>query len=231
MSATPAGASATAAGQARWQAEKEAVLATARTMYAKGLVEGTAGNVSALTADGHVCLTPSSVSYDTMGLEDLVVMDTEGNVVEGTRSPTSEKDLHLACYRSLPNVGGVIHSHPLYASMFACARQPIPAAIEEFVVFVGGEVPVCEYTMTGTAALGEEAVRNLADTSAALLASHGMISIGNTPDQALHVALVVERTAQVVHGARSLGGEHRLPDKTVSDFEGVYRYLRALPPS
>ncbi len=215
----------------RWLAEKEAVLQTARAMYHKGLVEGTAGNVSALTADGYVCLTPSSVSYETMGIQDLVVMDTDGQVIEGTRSPTSEKDLHLACYRSLPNVGGVIHSHPLHASMFACARQPIPAAIEEFLVFVGGEVPVCEYTMTGTAALGEEAVRNLAATSAALLASHGMISIGSTPDQALHVALVVERTAQVVHGARALGGEHRLPDKTVSDFEGVYRYLRALPPA
>ncbi len=207
------------------------MLATARELYRKGLVEGTAGNVSARTADGHVCLTPSSVGYQTMSREDLVVVDPDGQVVDGARSPTSEKDLHLACYRAFPGVGGVIHSHPLHASMFACARLPIPAAVEEFVVFVGGEVPVCDYAMTGTAALGEEAVRNLASTSAALLASHGMVSIGATPGQALHVALVVERAAQIVHGARALGGEHRLPEATLEDFQGVYRYLRDLPPS
>jgi ribulose-5-phosphate 4-epimerase/fuculose-1-phosphate aldolase len=113
--------------------------------------------------------------------------------------------------------------------MFACARQPVPAAIEEFVVFVGGDVPVCDYTLTGTADLGKEAVRNLEQTSAALLASHGMITIGPTPTEALHVALVVERAAQIVHGARVLGGEHALPEQTNKNFRGVYEYLRKNP--
>ncbi|HMC52721.1 MAG TPA: class II aldolase/adducin family protein [Acidimicrobiales bacterium] len=205
---------------------REAVLATAREMYAKGLVEGTSGNVSGRMPDGSVCVTPSSIPYASMGLEDLVILDPDGHVLDGSRSPTSEKDLHLACYRAFAEVGGVIHSHATYASMFACARQPVPAAIEEFVVYVGGDVPVCDYTLTGTPALGEEAVRHLAGTSAALLASHGMITIGATPAKALHVALVVERTAQIVHGARALGGEVRLPDKTNRDFRGVYELMR-----
>jgi len=205
---------------------REAVLATAKEMYRKGLVEGTSGNVSGRMPDGNVCVTPSSVPYETMTMEDLVVIDPDGGVVEGSRSPTSEKDLHLACYQAFEEVGGVIHSHATFASMFACARAPIPAAIEEFVVYVGGEVPVCEYTLTGTAALGQEAVRHLGDTSAALLASHGMITIGATPAKALHVALVVERTAQIVHGARALGGEVPLPEKTNRDFKGVYQLMR-----
>jgi L-fuculose-phosphate aldolase len=164
-----------------------------------------------------------------MVLDDLVVVDLDANVLEGHRTATSEKDLHLACYRAFDEVGGVIHSHPVYGSMFACARQPIPAAIEEFMVFVGGDVPACDYTLTGTADLGKEAVRNLEQTSAALLASHGMITIGPTPSEALHVALVVERTAQIVHGARALGGEHPLPEKTNKNFRGVYEYLRKNP--
>jgi L-fuculose-phosphate aldolase len=208
---------------------KQLVLDTAKEMYRKGLVEGTSGNVSARMPDGSVCVTPSSVPYESMSLDDLVVVDLDANVVEGHRSPTSEKDLHLACYRAFDEVGGVIHSHPIYGSMFAAARQPVPAAIEEFVVFVGGDVPVCDYTLTGTADLGKEAVRNLEQTSAALLASHGMISIGPTPTEALHVALVVERTAQIVHGARLLGGEHPLPEKTNKNFRGVYEYLRQNP--
>ena len=79
--------------------------------------------------------------------------------------------------------------------------------------------------------LGKEAVRNLEQSSAALLASHGMITIGPTPTEALHVALVVERTAQIVHGARLLGGEHPLPEKTNKNFRGVYEYLRKNPMS
>jgi L-fuculose-phosphate aldolase len=208
---------------------KQLVLDTAKEMYRKGLVEGTSGNVSARMPDGSVCVTPSSVPYESMVIEDLVVVDLDANVVEGHRSPTSEKDLHLACYRAFEEVGGVIHSHPVHGSMFACARQPVPAAIEEFVVFVGGDVPVCDYTLTGTADLGKEAVRNLEQTSAALLASHGMITIGPTPTEALHVALVVERAAQIVHGARVLGGEHPLPETTNKNFRGVYEYLRKNP--
>ena len=97
------------------------------------LVEGTSGNVSGRVDDGLVCLTPSSVAYDAMTLDDLVIVDLDGNVVEGERSPTTEKALHLACYRAYPEIGGVIHSHPVYATMFALAREPIPAVIEEVV--------------------------------------------------------------------------------------------------
>ena len=208
---------------------REQVLETAKEMYRKGLVEGTSGNVSGRLPDGNVCVTPSSIPYETMTLDDLVVLDLDANVIEGHRSPTSEKDMHLACYRAFEEVSGVIHSHPVYGSMFACARQPVPASIEEFVVFVGGDVPVCDYTVTGTAELGKEAVRHLEQTSATLLASHGMLTIGATPAKALHVALVVERTAQIVHGARALGGEHPLPEKTNQTFRTYYDYLRKNP--
>src|SRR5512143_2431510 len=97
-----------------------------------------------------VCMTPSSLPYETMTLDDLVVVDLDGTVVDGTGSASSEQALHLECYRRYPGVGGVIHSHATYASMFAVARQPIAAAIEEVVVYTGGDVPVCEYVPTGT---------------------------------------------------------------------------------
>lgn len=209
--------------------DPEAVLAVAKELAGKGLVEGTSGNVSARLADGTVCVTPSSLPYAEMTLDDLVVLSADGELLHGHRSATSEKDLHLACYRAFPEVGGVIHSHPVYASMFACARQPIPACIEESIMYVGGEVAVCDYAMTGTAGLGEAAVNQLADASAALLANHGMVTIGRDPTDALHVALVVERTAHIAFGARVLGGLQALPVKTTEDFAGVYRYLRTKP--
>ena len=203
---------------------KESVLATAKELLHKGLVEGTSGNVSGRMEDGTICVTPSSVAYETMTLDDLVVLDLEGNVLEGERGPTSEKALHLACYRAFPEVGGVIHSHARFATMFALVREPVPAAIEEVVV--GGDVPVCEYRTIGTDELGDEVASKLGDRSAALLANHGMVTIGTSPEKALHVAGVVERTAEIVWGARALGRAHPLPEKVNEDFANVYRMMR-----
>ena len=209
--------------------ERQAVLDTAKELLAKGLVEGTSGNVSGRLADGTICLTPSSIAYETMTLDDLVVVDLDGNVLDGERGPTSEKALHLCCYRAFPEVGGVIHSHARFATMFATVREPVPAIIEEVVVYIGGEVPVCEYRMTGSDELGEEVARKLVDRSAALLANHGMVTIGATPAKALHAAAVVERTAEIIWGARALGPLHAIPDKVNADFAGVYKLMRELP--
>ena len=205
---------------------REAVLETAKEMSRRGLVEGTAGNVSARVDERLVCMTPSSVGYDSMTDDDLVIVDLDGTVIEGHRSPTTEKALHLACYRRYEEVASVIHSHPVFATMFAVARQPIPARIEEFVVFVGGDVPVCEYTTTGTDELGEVVAERLSDVAAVLLANHGMVTVASSPEKALHVAALVERSAQIIWGARVLGTDHEIPAEVNRNFQGVYKYLR-----
>lgn len=203
------------------------VLATAKKMLADGLVEGTAGNISARLDDGTVCLTPSSVEYDTMTLDDLVIVDLDGTVLRGDRGPTSEKDLHLSVLRLYPEVGAVIHTHAVYATMFALAHEPIPAVIEEVVVYLGGDIPCCEYKGTGTKDLGDEVASKLADRGAALVANHGLVTCAPTLAKALHNAALAERTAQIVWGTRAMGGTiHPLPDKVNTDMAGVYRYLR-----
>jgi L-fuculose-phosphate aldolase len=202
------------------------VLATAKELFARRLVDGTEGNVSARMDDGNICITPSSLNYEVMTLDDLVILDPDGEVVEGSRGPSSEKAVHLACYRAFEEVGSVIHSHPVNASTFAVARQPIPAAIEESVVFIGGDIPVCDFVATGTDELGEEAVRKLGDRSAALLANHGLVAIGADPYSALRVTALVEKVAQIVIGARTLGGESAVPEQVKSNFHGVYTLMR-----
>ncbi len=210
------------------RAVMEEVLATAKRLLSSGLVAGTSGNVSGRCPDGGVVLTPSSIPYETMTLEDLVVVEGDGTLREGTRGPTSERALHLECLRRYPEVGGVIHLHPVYATMFAVVREPIPAVIEEVVVYLGGDVPVAGYRTTGTDALAEEAAGYLAERSAVLLANHGVLVVGKDPTEALHHAGVVERTAQIVWGARQLGAVQSIPAKVNEDFAGVYRLLRGI---
>jgi L-fuculose-phosphate aldolase len=204
------------------------VLHVAKAIHAAGLVVGTAGNVSGRMPDGDtVCMTPSSLPYETMTLDDLVIVDLDGNKVgDGGGSPTTEKVLHLDCFKKYPEVGGVVHSHAPYASMFALVREPIPASIEEVVVYIGGDVPVCEYRTTGTDELGEEVSSKLGNRSAALVANHGLVCVGKSAEDALHASLVVERTAQIVWGARQLGAVAEIPEKVQQDFANVYDYVR-----
>lgn len=203
-----------------------AVLTTARELLAKGLVEGTSGNVSARQADGTVCITPSSVDYRSMTAADLVVVDPSGATVSGTRPPSSESALHLACYAAFEEVGSVVHSHAVHATMFAVARRPLPVAVDELSIYVGGEVAVADYAPSGSAELGQVAVRALADRGAALLANHGMVAVGRDPAQALHITAVVERTAQIVLGANGLGAVHTVPEDVERDLGAVYAMMR-----
>jgi L-fuculose-phosphate aldolase len=207
------------------------VLAAAKAMLAKGLVEGTAGNISARQADGTVVITPSSVDYAAMTLDDLVVIDTDGKVVSAAegRSPSSEKPLHLACFAAFDDVGAVIHSHAVHATMFAVAHQPIPACIDEFSIYVGGDVRVTDYAASGTDAMAANVVTALQDRGAAIIANHGMVAVGPDPDTALHITALVERSAKIVWGARQLGPAHEIPADVNTNFANIYRYLRDNP--
>jgi L-fuculose-phosphate aldolase len=204
------------------------VLAAAKGLLARGLVEGTAGNISARQRDGNVIITPSSLDYAQMQLEDLVVVDPDGETVacQQGRSPSTESMLHLACYRAFDDIGAVIHSHPVYATMFAVARQSIPACIDEFAMYVGGDVECTEYAPSGSAEVGDRAVEALAGRGAALIANHGMVAVGPDPAAALHVTALVERSAQIIWGARALGPLHRLPAEVDDLFAGYYAQFR-----
>ncbi|MBE1547803.1 L-fuculose-phosphate aldolase [Mycobacterium sp. OAS707] len=209
----------------------DAVLAAAKDMLRRGLVEGTAGNISARREDGNLVITPSSVDYADMALEDLVVVDPDGAVLEAKegRAPSSEMKLHLSCYQAFDDIGSVIHSHPVWATMFAVAHQPIPAAVDEFAVYCGGEIRCADYAASGTPDVGANAVKALEGRAAALIANHGLVAVGPRPDKVLHVTALVERTAQIVWGARALGGPVPIPDEVNQNFGAVYGYLRQNP--
>lgn len=190
---------------------KQELLATAKELLRRGLVEGTSGNLSARLPGGNVVMTPSSLDYDCMTLDDLVVCSPDGVVVDGDRTPTTEKALHLACLELRPDIHAVIHSHALFCSMFAVAGQPIPCVIEELDLYVGGEIPVAGYRPTGSDELAEEVSRRLGDRAAVLMANHGLLAVGRSASHAMKVTSLAERSAHIVWGARVLGGPVPLP--------------------
>jgi L-ribulose-5-phosphate 4-epimerase len=186
---------------------KEAVLDANLELPRRGLVTYTWGNVSGICREqGLVVIKPSGVSYDEMKADDMVVVDLEGNVVEGGLRPSSDTPTHLALYRAWPEVGGIVHTHSTYATVWAQARIGIPCLGTTHADYFYGEIP-CTRPLTETEIAGkyeEEtgnvivkafAQRDPLSMPGALVAGHGPFTWGKDPAEAVHNSVVLEQVA------------------------------------
>jgi len=199
-----------------------------RFMDEKGLNYGRSGNVSVRVSEREVLITPSGVLKSAMSPEDILLVTLDGEVIEGKHRPTVEMPLHLAIHRGYEHVKAVIHAHPVYTSILAVVREPLPPIIEEMVIYTGGEVRVADYAPFGTEELAENAVKALKDRSAVILANHGIVTIGKDLDEALEVLSVVERMAQIYIYSKLLSKVHTLPEEVINYLKLLYlRRVRA----
>ena len=190
----------------RLESLRGAVLNTSLQLVQEGLVSGSQGNVSAKDgASGLIAVTPSAIPYKNLRPEDICVVDPQGKIVEGLWRPTSELLLHLTIYQQNSTVGAVIHSHAPYASVFAVAREPLPMALSESAMVLGGALPLAPYARPGSAELAQITAKALQDAVGAIMANHGMITVGKDLDQALQASLAAEANARAVILARAMG--------------------------
>jgi L-fuculose-phosphate aldolase len=214
----------------QWQNEKEQVLKVARQMLAEGLVVGTAGNVSMRLPpfEGReiIAITPHHIYYDLMTPDDIVIMDYEGESQEGD-IPSVEAMLHVGIYQARKNVKAVIHTHSVYASAFAVAGRNIPAILDEQVTYLGGEVRLAKYAVSGSEELANNVVQALGKNNAVLLPSHGMVGVGRSLREALTVCQLVERTAQIFQLAHTLGRAILLPPDVVEAEQAFFEMLQS----
>ncbi len=183
-----------------------------------GLVTFTWGNVSGIDREkGLVVIKPSGVEYDHMQPEDMVVLDLDGNRVEGRYKPSSDTPTHIAFYKAFPNVGGVVHTHSRWATSFAQAGRGIPAYGTTQGDYFYGEIP-CTRKMTPAEIGGEyelETGNVVIETfrdrhidpdqvPAVLVHSHGPFAWGTDPMNAVHNAVVLEEVAFMAFHALAL---------------------------
>ncbi|MBP2650076.1 MAG: L-fuculose-phosphate aldolase [Firmicutes bacterium] len=191
-------------------------------MLAKGLVTGTWGNISALLPNGFVAITPSGGDYRLLTPADIVTVSSCGITDEENLIPSSELPLHLAIYAARKDVGAIVHTHSVFASACAVARCSIPPIIEDLIQVVGGEVAVAEYALPGTKELAGNTVAALGDRQAVLMANHGVVACGKTLSQAMLVAELAEKAAQIYIYAKMLGGPQLLSEKDVTVMRQFY---------
>ncbi|HYR29376.1 MAG TPA: class II aldolase/adducin family protein, partial [Thermoanaerobaculia bacterium] len=195
---------------------RDDVVLHAKKMWSAGLVAGSAGNVSRRAGTNRIAITPTSVQYEALTRDDVVLIDlTTGKAVESIREPSYELPLHLALYRSHPEVGAIVHTHAPYVTALSVLRRPLPPVIDEMMVYFGGPVEVAEYAFTGTDAVGTNVIRALGDKTGALLANHGNVCVGRDLEHALHIAVVMESCAKVYLEALRAGEPVQLPNEAI----------------
>ena len=196
---------------------------TGKLLIEKNLVAGTWGNISARIDATQFSITPSGHPYETLVDCDICRISIDnGAQTAGRLTPSSEMMLHRAIYQARPDVRAIVHTHSLYASACAVARKEIPPVIEDLVQLAGGVIAVAAYALPGTAELACSAVCALEDKQAVLLANHGAVACGETLAEAVMIAEVLEKAAQIYILAEQLGGAHVLGAADIQIMRSFY---------
>lgn len=187
------------------------------------LVVWTGGNVSARDPEtGLVAIKPSGVRYEQLRPHHMVVLDLEGNIVEGDLKPSSDTYSHLYIYRHRPDVGGVVHTHSRYATAFAAVGRPIPVVLTAIADEFGGEIPCGGFSLIGDESVGKVVVESIGRSAAVLLKNHGVFTIGKSAEAAVKAAVMTEDNAAAVWMALQLGTPDEIPAEDVAKLH--YRY-------
>ncbi len=198
-------------------------------MIKEGYIVGTAGNVSMRvqlpTGEDAFLLSPSTVKYEEMTEEDVVLTDEYGRVLAGTRNPTSEKMLHLEIFRARDDVSAIIHSHAPFSTTLSIARMSIGPIVDEILPFIGG-CEVAEYGLAGTEDLAYKAVKALGNNYALFLANHGNVCCGNSMDHAWTVCQQVELAAKIQYRASLLGTIYALPEEAEESSKEIFEIMQ-----
>lgn len=208
---------------------KEKVLKANLELPARGLITFTWGNVSGIDREsGLVVIKPSGVEYDDMKVEDLVVVDLDGNVVEGKYRPSSDTPTHLVLYKNFPKVGGIVHTHSTWATIWGQAGKTIPAMGTTHGDYFYGGIP-CTRKMTEVEVAGEYEYetgnviietfkdKNPEFTPGVVVNDHGPFAWGKDPSEAVHNAVVMEEVAKMAYHAMMLNKEDLGMDKYLMD--------------
>ena len=204
---------------------REHIVEVGRLVFQKGWVAANDGNITIRLDDQRILATPTGVSKGRMHVDDLIIVDYEGNKIEGRLERTSEIAMHLTIYNLRPDINSVVHAHPPTATGFASAGKPLAKALLPEVIIGLGCVPTADYGLPGTPALTEPMLPLIPKYDALLLANHGAVAYGKDVWQAYYRMETVEHFAKIHFVAEMLGGAKALPRVEVDKlFDSRTRY-------
>jgi Ribulose-5-phosphate 4-epimerase and related epimerases and aldolases len=186
--------------------ERKEIAEYGRKMSSSGLSKGTSGNISIYDPEtGYMAISPSGLGYFDTEPEDVVVMDLKGNIIDGSRKPSSEHGLHTVMYLNKPDARAVVHTHSTFCTTLACLNTPLKAV--HYVIGGAGSatIPCAEYATFGTPELAENVAKAIGKSKAVLLANHGLVTSGPSLAKAFGLAVNLEFVAEMQWRASCMG--------------------------
>jgi L-ribulose-5-phosphate 4-epimerase len=187
------------------------------------LVAWTGGNLSARDPQtGLVVIKPSGVRYEHLSPGNMVILDLQGKIIEGSLKPSSDTASHLYIYRHRPDINGVVHTHSPYATSFAANGKPIPAILTAIADEFGGPIPCGRFALIGGDQIGQVVIESIGQSPAVLLKNHGVFTIGKTAEDALKAAVMVEDAARAVWLALQIGQPEEISPEDIARLHERY---------
>ncbi len=194
--------------------ERKKVIEVANRAKNDRLIPLTMGNFSIRDkSTNYICVTPSGMEYSKLDPSDIVVVDLEGNIIDGTRKPSIETFMHCAVYRKRNDVFGIAHTHSTFATAWASCGKAIPVVVAEVATLLAGAVECAPYQRPGTVELAETVSEHLKDRNAVLLENHGLLAVGSNLDTAYANAVVAEEGAKIAMYAMQIGAMKVIPEE------------------
>ncbi|EYE89202.1 aldolase [Fervidicella metallireducens AeB] len=185
------------------------------------LVSGTWGNISIRHGD-KIYITPCGIDYDNLLPEDIVTLNLEGKVIDGTKKPSTELNTHIELYKFREDINSIIHIHSIYATSIAAARKNIPAIVDDMAMIIGGEVPCAKYAFPGSKTIAQNIIEVIENKNAVLLSNHGAICLGRDIEEAFLVCEILEKSAQIYLFSTQIGIPKPLAMEEVEKMRDVY---------
>ena len=207
--------------------EKEQVVRYGKKLIDRRLTTGSGGNISVYNREKKlVAISPSGLDYYETTPEDIVILDIDGNIVEGKHRPSSEAGMHLTLYKNRADVSGIVHTHSKFATAIACMGWELPA-VHYLIGMAGHRVKCTGYATYGSDELAKKALETIGDSNAVLLANHGLIALGEDVDRAFSTAEHLEFVSEVYYLTKTLGTPNILSDENMDEVMkkfGTFRY-------
>lgn len=200
--------------------ERQQIVEYGKRLLTQGLTKGTGGNISIYNRPlGLMAISPSGIDYFEITPADVVIIDLDGNVVDGDKRPSSEFAMHSILYRNREDINAVVHTHSVFSTVLATLRQGLPAS-SYLVAYAGVDVRCADYASFGSIELAENAYLAMKDRYAAFLANHGLLTGSHDLPNAFNIAEEIEHCAEVYYRAKSIG------DPVILDDEEMIRMIK-----
>ena len=193
--------------------ERKEIVEYGKKLITSGLTKGTGGNLSIFNREENLmAISPSGIDYFDIEPEDVVIVDLEGNIVDGKRKPSSELDMHLIFYRKRTDIDAIIHTHTVFATTISCLNITLPPT-HYMIALAGPDVRCAKYATYGSKELAENAFEAMVDRNAVLLANHGMLAGAKDLANAFNTTEEIEYCAELYYRAKSIGEPVILPEE------------------